>query len=63
MTDATAKLEKPTPCRFHSEQQKKLIAAGRRFRMRPAALIRQAVDEALQRWENGEPIIVRQTKA
>jgi hypothetical protein len=56
----TSKLEKPTPCRFHKEQQKELAAAGRKFRMKPAALIRQAVDEALERWASGEPITIRQ---
>ena len=60
MANDTTKLDKPTPCRFHAEQAKHLVAIGRRFRMRPAALIRQAVDEALQRWETGAPIVVRQ---
>jgi hypothetical protein len=60
MAQEPKNLEKPTPCRFHSGQYEKLVKAGVKFRMRPAALIRQAVDEALQRWESGEPIIVRQ---
>ena len=62
MIEANAKLEKPTPCRFHQAQRDRLTAASKRFRQRPAALIRQAVAEALERWDAGEPIVIRQAK-
>lgn len=60
--DKTPRLEKPTPCRFHEQQLKQLVVTARRFRMRPAALIRQAVDDALRRWESGEPIVIQPDK-
>jgi hypothetical protein len=56
--EALQKLDHPTPCRFHPEQRRQLVAAAKRFRMRPAELIRRAVDESLRRWDAGEAIVV-----
>lgn len=41
------KLTKPTQCRFHPETERRIKDVAARFRVRPASLIRYAVDQQL----------------
>jgi predicted DNA-binding protein len=55
----TLRLAKPTPIRLHRDSQARLRAISKKFRLRPAELIRLAIDAKLPSWEAGEPIIIR----
>jgi hypothetical protein len=56
---STEKLLKPTPIRLHGSTHTRLRQAAARFRLRPAEIIRQAVDQKLTEWERGAPITIQ----
>ena len=45
-------LQKPTPVRLHKGTSAKLKQTASRFRLKPAELIRRAVDQKLDEWES-----------
>lgn len=55
----SANLLKPTPVRFHEETSAKLKMTSRRFRLKPAELIRRAVDQKLDEWEAQGTLTIR----
>jgi predicted DNA-binding protein len=57
------KFTKPTQCRFHPRTERKLKELSERFGVRPASLIRIAVDSQLSEIESSGQIIINKRSA
>jgi hypothetical protein len=58
-----SKLEDPTPVRLYAGTTARLQRVATLYRLRPAELIRRAVDSQLLSWEKGNPITITPTPA